>query len=209
MPAASRSKTWALGRALAGIVGSKPNGGMDVYLLWVFVCCQVEVSAMDWSLVQRSPTECGVSEYDLETFKRRRPMPHLGCRAIGKESRCPAFCITRLVFSISAYSPDSTDRMLCTGRLMFDAPQNYGISSPCEGVVQLAIHFPPPHLPWRCACVSKSEVCFTVRVYVLCTFRLMTCNRRVPNLCFIRCTHHLRHRRLSPFVTWNEPVSPV
>jgi hypothetical protein len=26
------------------------------------VCCQVEVSAMGWSLVQRSPTECGVSK---------------------------------------------------------------------------------------------------------------------------------------------------
>jgi hypothetical protein len=25
------------------------------------VCCQVEVSAKDWSLVQRSPTECGAS----------------------------------------------------------------------------------------------------------------------------------------------------
>jgi len=25
------------------------------------VCCQVEVSATDWSLVQRSPTDCGVS----------------------------------------------------------------------------------------------------------------------------------------------------
>jgi hypothetical protein len=32
---------------------------------WVFVvsvvCCQVEVSAMGWSLVQRSPTDCVVS----------------------------------------------------------------------------------------------------------------------------------------------------
>jgi hypothetical protein len=26
-----------------------------------FVCCQVEVSATDWSLVQRSPTDCGAS----------------------------------------------------------------------------------------------------------------------------------------------------
>jgi len=26
-----------------------------------FVCCQVEVSATGWSLVQRSPTECGAS----------------------------------------------------------------------------------------------------------------------------------------------------
>jgi hypothetical protein len=30
------------------------------------VCCQVEVSATSWSLVQRSPTECGVSECDRE-----------------------------------------------------------------------------------------------------------------------------------------------
>jgi hypothetical protein len=30
------------------------------------VCCQVEVSATGWSLVQRSPTECCVSECDRE-----------------------------------------------------------------------------------------------------------------------------------------------
>jgi hypothetical protein len=34
---------------------------MDVCLVSV-VCCQVEVSATGWSLVQRSPTECGVSK---------------------------------------------------------------------------------------------------------------------------------------------------
>jgi len=32
---------------------------------WMFVvsvlCCQVEVSATDWSLVQKSPTDCGTS----------------------------------------------------------------------------------------------------------------------------------------------------
>jgi hypothetical protein len=42
-----------------------PRGGMDVTLVDV-VCCQVEVSASGRSLVQDSPTECGVSEYDLE-----------------------------------------------------------------------------------------------------------------------------------------------
>ena len=31
------------------------------------VCCQLEVIATDRSLVRRSPTECPVSEYDLET----------------------------------------------------------------------------------------------------------------------------------------------
>jgi hypothetical protein len=33
------------------------------------VCCQVQVSATGWSLVQRSPAECGVSECDREASK--------------------------------------------------------------------------------------------------------------------------------------------
>jgi hypothetical protein len=38
-----------------------------------FVLCQVDVSATFQSLVQKSPTECGVSECDLETSMMRRP----------------------------------------------------------------------------------------------------------------------------------------
>jgi predicted NAD-dependent protein-ADP-ribosyltransferase YbiA (DUF1768 family) len=51
------------------------------------LCCQVEVSATGWSLVQRSPTECGVFQVcDRETSKKmRRPRPPRGCRAIGKK----------------------------------------------------------------------------------------------------------------------------
>jgi hypothetical protein len=37
------------------------------------VCCQVEVSESGLSLVQRSPTECGVSECDREALIMRRP----------------------------------------------------------------------------------------------------------------------------------------
>jgi hypothetical protein len=48
------------------------------------VCCQVEVSATGWSLVQRSPTECGVCECGREASILRRPRPPRGCRAIGK-----------------------------------------------------------------------------------------------------------------------------
>jgi hypothetical protein len=33
IPVATRSKEWVGGRSLAGIVGSIPVGGMDVYLL--------------------------------------------------------------------------------------------------------------------------------------------------------------------------------
>jgi len=37
----------------------------------IVVCCQVEVSASDWSPVQMSPTECGVSnEWDCEAPKK-------------------------------------------------------------------------------------------------------------------------------------------
>jgi hypothetical protein len=35
------------------------------------VCCQVEVSATGWSLVQRNPTECGVSECNREASIKR------------------------------------------------------------------------------------------------------------------------------------------
>ena len=63
---AAQSKAWIYGRSLAGIVGSNPTGGMDVSVVSV-VCCQVEVSVSGWSLVQGSPTECGVSECDRES----------------------------------------------------------------------------------------------------------------------------------------------
>ena len=46
IPVAARSKAWICGRSLAGIAGSNPAGGMDVYVCRVsVVCCQVEVSA--------------------------------------------------------------------------------------------------------------------------------------------------------------------
>jgi len=46
----------------AGIAGSNPADGMDVLSLVNVVCCQVEVSVVGQSLVQRSTSECGVSK---------------------------------------------------------------------------------------------------------------------------------------------------
>jgi hypothetical protein len=37
------------------------------------VCCEIEVSVLDRSLVQRSPTDCGVSECDREASTMKRP----------------------------------------------------------------------------------------------------------------------------------------
>jgi hypothetical protein len=54
---AARSKAWVCGLSLAAISGSNSPGNMEVS-----VVCHVEVSATSRNLVQRSPTECGVSE---------------------------------------------------------------------------------------------------------------------------------------------------
>jgi hypothetical protein len=51
------------------------------------VCCQVKVSAVGRSLVQKNPTDCGVSEYDREDSKVRRPWPTAGCQAVGRENK--------------------------------------------------------------------------------------------------------------------------
>jgi len=45
--------------------------------------CKVEFSAMDRSIVQRSPTECGVSEYDREASVMIRHLPSRGCCVMG------------------------------------------------------------------------------------------------------------------------------
>ena len=60
IPVAKRSKARVYGRSFAGIAVSYPSGRMDVMSLLSAACCQVEVSATGWSVVQRSPTDCGV-----------------------------------------------------------------------------------------------------------------------------------------------------
>jgi len=59
VPVVARSMVWVCGRLLPGIVVRIPPGAwMSVVSV---VCCQVEVSESGWSLVQSSPTDCGVS----------------------------------------------------------------------------------------------------------------------------------------------------
>ena len=47
------------------------------------MCRQVEGSGSGRSLFQRSPTKCGVSEYDREASTIRRPWPTRSCYAVG------------------------------------------------------------------------------------------------------------------------------
>jgi len=63
IPVAARSKAWVCSRLLPGIVGSNPAGSINVLSFLSVVCCQLEVSASGWSLVQRSSIDCGVCEW--------------------------------------------------------------------------------------------------------------------------------------------------
>jgi hypothetical protein len=65
-------------------MAARTAGGMCLSLVKA-ACCQVEVSASGWSLVQRSPTECGVSERDREEQIMRRLWHTGGCCASVKE----------------------------------------------------------------------------------------------------------------------------
>ena len=53
--------------------GFESRWGRGCLSLVRVVCCQIEVSASGLSLVQRSPTECYVSECDREALIMRRP----------------------------------------------------------------------------------------------------------------------------------------
>jgi hypothetical protein len=47
------------------------------------VCCQAEVFASACSLVQRRPSECGVSEYDRDASMKGRPCSTRRCCLMG------------------------------------------------------------------------------------------------------------------------------
>ena len=74
IPVAARYKVWVCGHSFAGIAGSNPAWGRGVRLLWL-LCYQIEVSSSGRSPVQRSPTECDVSECGGEASTLRRPWP--------------------------------------------------------------------------------------------------------------------------------------
>ena len=62
IPVAALYKAWVCGYSFIGIVGWNPAGGVQAFsLVSVCVFCQVDVSATSWSLVQKSPTNCGAS----------------------------------------------------------------------------------------------------------------------------------------------------
>jgi hypothetical protein len=74
IPVAARSKAWVWDRALAGIVGSNLIGGMDVFLLWVFMLsgrslCDGPIPCPEESYRLRCVSECDqVKINNLDTY---------------------------------------------------------------------------------------------------------------------------------------------
>jgi hypothetical protein len=72
-----------------------------LYVVFI-VCCQVEISASDWSLVQRSPNEYYVSKCDCEASTIRKPWPTGCCLAMYKNylnTGYPQVCSPKIVLS--------------------------------------------------------------------------------------------------------------
>ena len=82
IPVVARCKAWGCECSLPGVAVSNPAGAW--MSLVSVVCCQVQVCASGWPLVQMCPTECGVSEFDREASIMRRSWPVSGCRGIKK-----------------------------------------------------------------------------------------------------------------------------
>ena len=66
---------WHCGATRSLVLRFRIPPGHGSLSLWVSCDCQVEVSASGWTLVQRSPTECGVSNRDRDGSLMRRPWP--------------------------------------------------------------------------------------------------------------------------------------
>ena len=90
------------GSAAARLLGLRVRIPLGAWMCVVSVVCyQVEVAASGWSLVQRSPTECGVSECDRGSAKLMRPWPTGGLSF--HEKKCNVFfcCVAYYMWLVS------------------------------------------------------------------------------------------------------------
>jgi hypothetical protein len=73
----------------------KSQRGHGCMSLVSVVCCQVEVSATGWSLVQRSPTECRVSQMCVIVKPRRNEeaQAHIGLSSHKKTPHLNEECL--------------------------------------------------------------------------------------------------------------------
>jgi hypothetical protein len=85
-------------------------------------------------VVQRSPTDCGVSECDLETSQRRRPRPDLGW-AVAQQERKNVLDIKCVYSSLRRlFEKFSTPTYIC--RIIVEMHAEYACRSSCHVFVK-------------------------------------------------------------------------
>jgi hypothetical protein len=87
IPAAARSNAWVCCPLTCWNYEFESHHRHKCLSLLSVVCCQVEVSTTGRSLVQRSPSECNVSEGEHTASKMRRPWHTRGPRATKKKNK--------------------------------------------------------------------------------------------------------------------------
>jgi hypothetical protein len=91
---ASRSNCGVCGRSLGWDCGFEPRQWHRWLSLVNVVCCQVEVHASGWLLLQGSPTECGVPEWDRDLLIKRRPWPIRDCWDLEEKQHLATACVS-------------------------------------------------------------------------------------------------------------------
>ena len=78
--------------------------------------CQVEFSETGRSLVQRIPTECGVSDFDLKIKTLTRPSPTRAVESLKSNNSCESMRTrnTHFVIHICMFSVDFLLNNFCT-----------------------------------------------------------------------------------------------
>jgi len=82
VPMAARSTVWDYGRSLAGFESNRGHGCLSSVSV---VCCQLEVSASGWSLVQRSLIKCGGSTWVWSRNLTEEASVQKACQAMIKK----------------------------------------------------------------------------------------------------------------------------
>ena len=100
------------------------------------VCYQVEVSATDWSLVQRSPTECVMSTCDREPSTMRRALAHWG-----------GCCIIKQIYS-EKNNIWQTALHICGPGSVVGIATDYGLDGPGIESRWGRDFIPGPNQPW-------------------------------------------------------------
>ena len=81
----------------------------------IVVCCQVEVTATGLSLVQRSPTECGVSEYDRKSLDNEKAPAHQRLPKHGKRKLVLKWIINVVCICINPLNSRIKSHLLFAG----------------------------------------------------------------------------------------------